>query len=625
MLFRSKDIEARRAIDKQIDTTMGGMDESKFKGLAGKDYDEAISLVDKYKDLNGGEKKRLIELRDLIKKEDKLTPEEQGRLNRYDLGLSGSKDDLELSKLESKKARAENKLVELTGSENDRDLSDRLEKYKSAYDIASPHHDPGSEADKAKKEDRQEILNLAGITTPDRNQQDSQLRMLYDKHKAVEGGINYGQSFVIDKGKARLATDKEVESGNFSYINKSNGKVTQGRRSAINSPALKGENDGFKNGINAPLTDAEEAKRKELLEKQSADRTQLLAKKEKAEAALSEPQRKEYDALLARDKKTYTDADREKMAEYEAKAGMKPGTLKDLSVWKEVNDKVVKGLSPEDKTEAARLISEGKKLDLQQVANTAKLGNFNPQAVMALMGAGGKDGKSFFNLLMAQEKKGLMNALTDLGIDKTIGGKTKMEASQEKAIAQAAKLQTGSAQAAVEFFSKGLLNLPGMTKKDGGSTSPLEAAIRTGAKGASQVGRDLVLGMEAAGRYASKDGKAGDKDSQLKALSKLLSSEEDKGLSQKEIDLKKGMLDKGFKGIVDKTGKIDDVQLMNLFKKTEADIASKNALDPNKGKEGSNEVTLKPGTTITFDGKLHMETGLVAGEGSIPTNTARTY
>jgi hypothetical protein len=130
--------------------------------------------------------------------------------------------------------------------------------------------------------------------------------------------------------------------------------------------------------------------------------------------------------------------------------------------------------------------------------------------------------------------------------------------------------------------------------------------------------------MEAAGRYGSKDGKAGDKDSQLKALSKLLSSEEDKGLSQKEIDLKKGMLDKGFKGIVDKTGKIDDVQLMNLFKKTEADIASKNALDTNKGKESSNEVTLKPGTTITFDGKMQMETGLIAGEGSIPTNTART-
>jgi hypothetical protein len=242
---------------------------------------------------------------------------------------------------------------------------------------------------------------------------------------------------------------------------------------------------------------------------------------------------------------------------------------------------------------------------------------------MALMGAGdSKDKKSYFNALLSQEKKGLMSSLKDLGIATTLGG-TKMTASQEEAIGKAAKLQAGTTQTAIDFFAKDL-NLSGMKKTEGGGVGKLEAEVLAHQRAAREVGKDLTLGMEAAGRYATKPGEAAkSKSQQMKALSALLSSTDDNGLSEEQKTLKKGLLDKGFKDVLDKQGNIDEAKLIKLFKKTETTIAEKNALDPSKGQEGKNQVTavFEKGQKFTLDGTIRMETGLIAGEAT-PTNTS---
>ena len=626
-----KDNEARKELDKKIRDTMGGMDESKFKGLAGKDYDEALTLVNKYKDLNAEEDQRLSLLSKLITPQDSLTAEDKAKLEISDSGdvsSKGDKEALRLSKLQARKARADHggEAIEFTGTRGaayTEETGAIFSKYKSAYALTA-NHDPFSEEGKAKEVERQRILELGGITTKDRARQNDQIEMMYDKQKAVEAGITYGQSFVIDKGIARPATDEEVASGNFSYINKSDNKITQGREQNYGGKPAAGTYDSFKNGSNTPLTPEEERQRVALLNKQGEERSKLQAKKERYEEKLKDPkQREEYERLLARRDKNYSPEDRAKLEAYAKKAGMSFDDLKGLEQLKKDNEKVMEGLSDEDRSKANYLIKEGKALDAQQIAAAAKLGGFSPQAVMALMGAGdSKDKKSYFNALLSQEKKGLMSSLKDLGIATTLGG-TKMTASQEEAIGKAAKLQAGTTQTAIDFFAKDL-NLSGMKKTEGGGVGKLEAEVLAHQRAAREVGKDLTLGMEAAGRYATKPGEAAkSKSQQMKALSALLSSTDDNGLSEEQKTLKKGLLDKGFKDVLDKQGNIDEAKLIKLFKKTETTIAEKNALDPSKGQEGKNQVTavFEKGQKFTLDGTIRMETGLIAGEAT-PTNTS---
>ena len=624
-----KDEAARKEIDKKISDTIdeSGIDESKFKGLVGKDYDEATTLLKKYDGkLTGKETQDLEKLAKLVTPQDALTAEDRAKLEvseTGDVSSKGDKEALKLNALQARKSRAENadKVVELTrGGEDDTALTYLLSKYKSGSDVASQHMDPGSEGDKAKKEEREKILSLAGITTKDIRRQNNQLELLHDKYKAAEAGIKYGESFVIKDGKAVKATDEQVASGNFSYINKDGNTVTQGKNEyyGTNAPAA-GEYDSFKNGSNTPLTAEEEKERLELLSKQGEERNKLQAKKEKYEKTLKEPERQEYERLLAKRDKLYTPEDRKQLEEYAVKAGMKFDDLKGLEDWKKDSEAAMKGLSDKDKSMAKDLIKQGKAVSAQQVVAAAKLGDFSPQAVMALMGAGDpKDKKSYFNALLAQEKKGLMGSLKDLGIATTLGGKTKMTASQEEAIGTASKLQAGTAQTAIDFFANDL-KMPGMKK--GGK---LEAEVQVHEKAAREVGKDLTLGMEVAGRLKDpKSTKTLSKTEQLKALSELLSSTDDKGLSDEQKTLKKGMLDKGFKDVIDKKGNIDDVKLMELFKKTETTIAEKNALAPDGGKEGSKQVTavFEKGQKFTLDGTIRMESGLIAGEVT-PTGTS---
>jgi hypothetical protein len=623
-----KDEDARKEIDKKISATIAesGMDESKFKGLDDKDYDEATTILKKYDKLTAEESQRLSHLSKLVTPQDTLTAEDRAKLEvseTGDVSSKGDKEALKLNALQARKSRAENadKVVELSkGGEDDTALTYLLSKYKSGSDVASQHLDPGSEGDKAKKEEREKILSLAGITTKDIVSQNNQLEMLHDKYKAAAAGIKYGESFVIRDGQAVKATDEQVASGNFSYINKDGNTVTQGKNEyyGTNAPAA-GEYDSFKNGSNTPLTAEEERERLGLLEKQGEERNKLQAKKEKYEKTLKEPERKEYERLLAKRDKIYSPEDRKKLEEYAVKSDMSFDDLKGLEDWKKDSEKAMEGLTEEDKLTAKNLMKEGKAVGAQQVVAAAKLGDFSPQAVMALMGAGdSRDKKSYFNALLTQEKKGLMSSLKDLGIATTLGGKTKMTASQEEAIGTASKLQAGTAQTAIDFFANDL-KMPGMKK--GGK---LEAEVQVHEKAAREVGKDLTLGMEVAGRLKDpKSTKTLSKTEQLKALSELLSSTDDKGLSDEQKTLKKSMLNKGFKDVIDKKGNIDDVKLMELFKKTETTIAEKNALDPSKGQEGKNQVTavFEKGQKFEITGTLGLETKVIAGMMG-PSNTS---
>jgi hypothetical protein len=627
-----KDEEARKEIDKKISATIAesGIDESKFKGLDDKDYDEATAILKKYDGkITGEETKRLEHLAKLVKPQDTLTAEDRAKLEVSETGDVSSKGDTEtrrLSELKTKKARTEHggEAIEFTGireTENAEEAGDIFRKYNSAYALTA-NHSPFSEEGKAKEVERQRLLELGGIKTKDRARQDKQIEMMYDKQKAVEAGITYGQSFVIDKEKgiARAATDEEVASGNFSYINKSGDKITQGRESYYGTSApAAGTYDKFKNGSSTPLTAEEEKELLELSNKQGEELNKLQAKKEKYENTLKEPERKEYESLLAKRDKIYSPEDRKKLEEYAIKSDMKFDDLKGLEDWKQDNEKAMKGLTEEDKLTAKNLMKEGKAVSAQQIVAATKLGDFSPQAVMALMGAGDpKDKKSYFNALLTQEKKGLMSSLKDLGVATTLGGATKMTASQEAAIGKASELQAGTTQTAIDFFTKDL-KLSGMGK--GGK---LQGEVQVHEKAAREVGKDLTLGMEVAGRLKNpKNTKTLSKDEQLKALSELLSSTDDKGLSEEQKTLKKGMLDKGFKDVIGKDGKVQEDKLIELFKKTETTIAEKNALAPDGGKEGNKQVTavFEKGQKFEITGTLGLESNVLAGMVG-PSNTS---
>ena len=620
-----QDAAARKDLDKQIKDAMGGMDESKFKGLAGADYEEAVTLLNKSSGyLTGQETQTLERLKTIITPQDALTAEDRAKLEVSETGDVSSKGDakaLKLNALQARKSRAEHggEAIEFTNTRGARYTEETgaiFSKYKSAYDLIA-NHDPFSEDGKAKEVERQRLLELGGITTKDRARQDDQIEMMYEKQKAVEAGIKYGEAFVIDKsedkaGVARAATDQEVASGNFSYINRSGNKITQGRERHIGGKPTAGTYDGFKNG--GRLTAAEDKDLEGLSAKQAEEHAKLQTKKEKYEATLTDPkERAEYERLVAKRDKIISPEDRKKLEGYAEKAGMKFEDFKGLAQWKQDSEEAMKGISEGDKATAKDLIAQGKAVNAQQIAAAAKLEDFSIPATMAIMGAG--DGKkSYFNDLITQHKKELMSSLKDLGSATTLGG-TKMTASQEAAIGRAAKLISGKTPEAVAFFD-GELNLPGMKEKIGGGVQPLKAEVMAHEKAAREVGKDLTLGMDQAGRLSDPTNpKTLSKEAQLQALSKLLSSPDNTGLNEEQKTLKKTMLNKGFKDVI-VDGKVDEANLIKLFKKTEATIAEKSALDPNKGKEGKNQVTavFEKGQKFTLDGTIRMETGLMAGE-----------
>ena len=625
-----EDMVRREKIDKEIKETMGDLDESKFKGLAGEDYEGAIKLIQKYRPLDGEGEKKLARLSNIVSSVSNLSAEEQHELDNLNKGIGplksdqDKKDALELDQLQTLKSRQENKgkAIELSKTdENEDKLSYLLSKYKSAYDLVHPHSDGAlSNAGKEKQAERETMLELAGIKDTDRERQNRKLEMLFDKHKAAEAGIKYGESFVIKDGKAVPATDADVESGNFSYINKTGDKTTQGNVKHFGTRPEKGAYDKFKNTETGPLTPEQEKRREALLGKQESRRSELMAKKEKAEKALTEPQRKEYEELLARRDQKLSPEDRKRLDTYAAKANMTVSELKDLENWKANNDKIMAGLSAEDKTEANRLLKEGKVLDAQQITATAKMGGFSPQAVMALMGAGKSEkGKpSYFSLLMQSEQKNLMGSLKDLGIATTLGGPTKMSASQEEAVVNAAKLEGGTTQAAVKFYSEDL-KLPGMKGAAAGKAGALQAEVFANEAAARQVGKDLTLGMEAAGRYAATPGSKTklSREQQLKALGDLLAGPDDAKLSDEQKTLKKGLLDKGFKDVVDKGGNVNEAKLIELFKKTQVAVAEKDALNQDKGREASvTKVSFKD-ATVKFEGTLDVNSRVLAGNGTM--------
>lgn len=621
-----KDETARKEIDKKISTVIAdsGMDESKFKGLAGKDYDDATAILEKYDgNLNGEQQQKLEKLKKLIGPQNPLTKEEKNKLDALNTDSVNSKD-LRLNELQTRKARADHGEEAVTfsgtkGAQYTKETSAIFNKYKSAYDLTSSH-DPLSEKGKAKKVERERILELAGITTKDIEEQNTQLELMFDKQKAVEAGIKYGESFVIDdKGQARRATDDEVASGNFSYINKSGNTVTQGRQSHYGFEKPKaGTYDKFKNKDTTPLTDEEEKERSNLLTKQNDEHKDLKAKKEAYDKTLTEPDRIEYERLLAKRDSTYSPEDRKKLDEYATKAGMTFEGLKGLKVFQKDSEEIIKGLSEEDRVIAKDLIKKGKVLNAQQIAATMKLDNVAPATVLALLGTKG------FNDLVTSKKRQLISSLKDLGVATTVGGKTALSSSQKEAIEKASALQSGTTQTAVKYFADDL-KLPGMSKKQGETVGTLEAEVLAHEGAARDVGASLAIGLDVAGRAAAPKGSTAPitRTEQMTALGKLLSSTDDKGLSEEQKNLKEGMIKKGFKDVVDSKGKVDEAKLIELFKKTETTIAEKNALDPSKGQEGKNQVTavFEKGQEFVVKGTLNLESKLLTAD-MIPSSTS---
>ena len=204
------------------------------------DKQEAVKAYD----LN---EERKTKLKDI-----KTTPEEKEKLNReitdYTVSKKIDKDDRDkiveelkinekdiegydkntanIKRIQEINKNYKNEAIKLEGSNNEK-IAKKLEGVTSLENVLP--------------EDQEAILKLSGMTDEQAKQSHSgkdalnnnklrehKLKLIFDKQKAIEAGIKYGESFVVDKdGSARKATDEEVLSGNFGYIDREGNKVNQ--------------------------------------------------------------------------------------------------------------------------------------------------------------------------------------------------------------------------------------------------------------------------------------------------------------------------------------------------------------------------------------------------------------
>lgn len=227
----TKEVQEYGSSDPKITSKI--REELRGKQEAAKDYDVNEERKEKLKDPKTTPEER-VKLTALVsdyvttKKIDKDERERIGEelkineknIEGYDKNTANVKRIKEISK------DYKNEVIKLEGSDNE-EIAKKIKGATSLEGITEG--------------DKEDILKLSGMTDDEAKASHSgkdalnnnklrehKLKLIFDKQKAIEAGIKYGESFVVDKdGVARKATDEEVLSGNFSYIDRVANKVNQ--------------------------------------------------------------------------------------------------------------------------------------------------------------------------------------------------------------------------------------------------------------------------------------------------------------------------------------------------------------------------------------------------------------
>ena len=616
-----------------------GAQESKFKTLTGSDRDEALRLV---------------------AKTSPMTTEERRKKDGYDkdtdliqaTGKFSEKDRVELKKLDDKKREAvSDKTVELTkefgrefDAENKNAVSQLLNKYGSVEELQRFSVD-----DSQKSEDIRNILKLSGYTSKNKDEQAADLAQLYNVNKAEQAGIKYGQSFVIKDGKAVIATDEEVSSGNFinlrqyeeggsrhrKYIDSSRfgyrkdearNKIaglerelakaeTQPEKDRIKEEIAKVKNEDeikvkqFEEFKNKEFTDKDKARFKELTENKEA-RSKLLKQKFTTDEEIAE-----FESITAKTEKgeALNEEENKKYVALQKKSGLSPEEFKSLPSLLRYEDERRKQLKdPKVQDKIKKYIAEGKVADKDKDTALEKLAGFNAQAKAAVLG------KDSYLKLSEADTDHLTSLMTELSVQSYSGEGPKLSDKQRANIDKSKAIMINDTKNAKnpidffreefgvkdsEFFDKGFGDVSTGDKRE--AFNKVSSTLSYAARQAFDLSPD-------------KDNKNATPQDRLKALAKIMSTPDDK-LGKDELALKKGSIASGYieEGMISKDGTLVTNKVKDKVNATDAKIKAENMLQSKEGdpnfQSGKVVAVIDPKSPLVFSGKMDIFKGMITG------------
>jgi hypothetical protein len=232
----SKDEERRGLVDRLANATTKETKDA-IKESLNKDFSGKESVMARFGE-NETKQKRLNEL----KERDKLTKEVAEYASSKQAITEKDREDFkdDKDKKEAIEAYDANKAKIKKINEIHKDYKNEVIKIESKKEEQIAAKLKGiTSVEKINLKDKEEVLKLSGMTDDQAREgyagalnnkelKERKFQLIYEKQKAIEAGIKYGEAFVLnDKGEAKKATDAEVESGNFSYIDRTSGRVTQ--------------------------------------------------------------------------------------------------------------------------------------------------------------------------------------------------------------------------------------------------------------------------------------------------------------------------------------------------------------------------------------------------------------
>lgn len=621
-----------------------GAQESKFKTLTGSDRDEALRLVAKTSPMTTEERRKkdgYDKDTDLIKATSKFS----------------EKNRIELKELDDKKREAvSDKTVELTKefgrafkADDKKTVSQLLNKYKSIEELKSSTTE-GSE----KSEDIKNILKLSGYAPKNKAEQAADLAQLYNVNKAEQAGIKYGQSFVIRDGRAVVATDDEVASGNFinlkqyekdgsryrKYIDSSmfgyRKDEARNKIAGLEKELKKAETDPEKNRIkeeiakvknedeikvkqfeefkNKEFTDKDKARFKDLTESKEA-RSKLLKQKFTSDEEIAE-----FETITAKTEKgeALNKEENKKYVELQKKSGLSAEEFKSLPSLLRYEDERRKQLKdPAVQAKIKKYIAEGKIADKDKDTALEKLAGFNAQAKAAVLG------EDNYVKLSEADTDHLTSLMTGLSVQSYSGEGPQVSDKQRANIDKAKAIMISdlkNQKRPMDFFKEefGVEREDFFNKRiDGKSFGDVSTADK----------RDAFNKVSSALSYASRQAfdLSADKDKKnvtpqdrLKALSKLLETPDNK-LTKAELALKDGTIAGGYieKGMISRSGELVTKEVNAKVMATDAKIKRENMLQGKEGdpsfQSGKVVAVIDSKSPLVFSGKMDIFKGMITG------------
>lgn len=586
---KRNDPESVAKIDNEINEIIekSGINASNFKVLKEKDRAELNKRLENIRPLSSDEKEYLNKARSsdgiagkIAQAERIFNKEKESRLDKLEARSLDGKDVISFNEvLKSMRAGA--------SPEDADNLENRMRSYKSAEDALK---------------DKDELIKLGKIRPVSllesmlgigARRQREEIIELFEAAKAKEAGIKNNESFVIDKdGKARKATDADIDSGNFTNISRTSTgdkiHIKHHKSKYVGSKPSPGKFDEFK-GLNA-----EEEKE---LAKLKADKVTS----DQAIKGLNTEEVSRYRELLVREKapSSMSEADKRELM---IKGGF--DNEKQLMAYEEMlkeREETIKSMPPETQERIRKDLKEGRRLEAEKTISLFEMSKFDARALMSALGPEG------MKAVTHESRKSLIDTMQKLGVTVTSGG-SPLTAAQNAAIKESSEVMSGDHNKVVSMF-KDKFKAANLDKKTMEDLVGKATSAQTGA-GLRQASSMLRMGMAEAGRLAGGDNNTPEK--QANALYNLLNTDDTK-LDDSQKALKRNLTNNKITSDMFTKGSdgrfsLDAKKIMALGDEFSRDMNKKNALTKESdGKVGT--VRLESGTELKMSGTVNVSGG----------------